>query len=221
MKRLLYFIPCLALIFASCDNEDEFHITRFAETYASLYADQVSDSLHLQYSDSWTASANADWFSFSPTSATMPSGYIAYETRIDITTTPNTTGKVRVGNLFVTSNQQAGITVFQHPFLNVEWPNITNVSEDESTLTCLDIVPDTTTSRYVIFTNYADGATLTSNSDWLTVPEDTYDAGEHMVLYTMEPNTTAEDRTAIITLTSNGISMPISIRQRKYAPTEE
>lgn len=219
MKRLLFFVPCLALMLASCGNDNDFHITRFAESYASLYADQVADSVHLQCSDNWTAQKNVDWFDISPTSATIPQDYIMWS-RIDITTTPNTTGKVRYGQIFITSNQPAGITVYHHPFLNVSWPYITNVSEDEDTFTCLDIKADTATTGQVIFTNYADGATLTSNSAWLTVSNETYDKGTHQVDYTLEPNTTTEDRTAIITLTSNGVSTPISIRQRAYVEAE-
>ena len=219
MKRLLFFVPCLALMLASCGNDNDFHVTRFYETAAVMYADQEVDSLHLQYSDNWTAQKNVDWFDISPTSATIPQDYIMW-TRIDITTTPNTTGKERIGNIMVTSYQPAGITVYQHSFLNVSWPYITNVSEDESTFTCLDIKADTATTGQVIFTNYADGATLTSNSAWLTVSNETYDKGRHQVDYTLEPNTTTEDRTAIITLTSNGVSTPISIRQRAYVEAE-
>ena len=220
MKRLLFFVPCLALMLASCGNEDEFHVTRFYETAAVMYADQEVDSLHLQTSDNWTAQKNADWFNMSPTSGTIPQGAVMW-TRIDITTTPNTTGKERIGNIMVTSYEPAGITVYQHSFLNVSWPLIGAKSVgDEIEYVCEDIVADTVTSRQVIFTTYADGATLTSNSAWLTVSNETYPAGEHTVTYSLEPNETTEERTAVITLTSNGVSMPISVTQRAYVAAE-
>ena len=65
------------------------------------------------------------------------------------------------------------------------------------------------------FAVYADGATLSSDAAWLVPATTTFNAGKHVVAIVAQENLATQPRTAMLTLTSNGISTPITITQAK------
>ncbi len=67
--------------------------------------------------------------------------------------------------------------------------------------------PDAWESTVMDGTAKADGVT------WLAIYPDHGDAGIHTVKITFEPNVTRKDRTASITVTCNGVSVPITVKQ--------
>ena len=68
----------------------------------------------------------------------------------------------------------------------------------------------------VIFTTYANNATLTSDAEWLTPVEENFaNAGRHVVNINCEANPTEVERSATLLLTSNGITTPITITQER------
>ena len=67
----------------------------------------------------------------------------------------------------------------------------------------------------VEFKVYADDATLTSNVDWLTPAMTSFSAGKYVVAIVANENELTQPRTGVLTLTSNGISTPITITQAK------
>lgn len=236
MKKLLLPIISMLAIFTACDSENEFHQTSFNKTSITMYADQVKDSVILFYADDWTARLNdASWLSLlnvvkndngeilsedkvSTLSGIMERGAMLMATPIYVTAEPNTSGKIRFTNLLISSHEAGAITITQLPLLNIAYPNYqfregTEASSEnvfyEGTYT------DEATEGIVVFTVYRNGATLTSDQDWVTPEADTFEAGYHEVKLTLQPNTTGEKRTATLTLTSGGISVPITIIQQK------
>lgn len=221
MKKIsTLWLGIATLLACACsENGNEFHQTYFYPQTPSgllLYADQETDSVALISYDSWTASPSAEWFAITPTSLTVPPGYSSRQ-RIDITTTPNTTGQLRRGVIQVDSYAKLGMAVSQTSWLNITSPSARydNGTDGESPVSAsfaMTVKADTTAAS-VSFQVFKDGATLSSSDAWITVPGDIYTAGSHKVTLTVEPNRTTEKRRATLTLTSNGVSTPVEVTQ--------
>lgn len=229
MKKLSAFLlPVAALCLMACsESEYEVHQTYFYPQNVSgmlFYADQESDTIRLVSYDSWTAKTSVDWLAVSPTQLTIPSGTGAVK-RLDITATPNTTGKNREGQIQVDSYFTIGMYVRQASWLNIHYPSGNPVSstqpddrttgvhhEDVQMDFSMKLKADTTSAE-IDFTVYKDGALLRSSEPWLTTPELMLTAGRHKVKLGVEKNESAEERSATLTLTSNGVSTPIRVIQ--------
>lgn len=179
-----------------------------------------------------------------PFSVTVPVGYIQRDS-IYLDIEPNTTGKMRTGLLTATSVfEKIGAVqqfITQAPYLNITTPSCTTTGENETikytfTLPVIssdgqyhtkvsDGKDDVTSVPYITFTVYSSDATLTSSEEWLTAEKAdngdsdkslTFSANKkHKVNLILSENKTGQQRSATLTLTSNGVSTPITVIQEK------
>lgn len=233
MKKIFFLATFVAALFTSCsESEYEFHETKFYPLLVNgmeLYADQTTDSTRVISYDPWTASAdfNLDtdaWFTITPTSCQFTAGEQFANMRIDITASPNTTGKIRSGYISVNSYFDIGMLVTQKTWLNIVRPHGSvetqdaagNALPEEEHKKVFSAYTFATENQFDIeFTVYADNATLTSDAEWLVPTATTFEAGTHKVAVVAKENLATEPRTANLILTSNGISTPITITQAK------
>ena len=233
MKKIVFFAAFVVALFTSCtESEYEFHQTYFSPQVAGgkvLYADQTTDSTRVISYDPWTAttvfaSGTDAWFTISPSECYFTAGEQYASTRVTITTTPNTSQKIRSGHIVVRSFDTVGMPVKQTTWLNIirpfgETKNYDSegilLPEEDRTMTFSGTTIATANQFEIEFTVYADGATLTADADWLKPATSTFAAGRHTVSVVAEANAEVTERTAQLILTSNGISTPITITQAK------
>ena len=232
MKKIFLFATFIAALFTSCsESEYEFHQTYFNPQLPEgkvLYADQTNDSTRVISYDPWIAvctfnnGSNA-WFSISPTECKFIQGQQFASTRIDITASPNTTGKVRYGYIAVSSFDVIKMPVKQTSWLNITYPfgeikefdeEGNSIPEEDRQVTFSGKVPASNQFN-IEFTVYSNDATLTSDAEWLKPSTTTFAAGYHSVAIVAEANPNKVERTANLILTSNGVSTPITITQAK------
>lgn len=222
MKQIpIFVLTASALLLAACSESSyEYHNTYFypQEPYGKvLYADQESDSTTLFSADDWTARSTAEWFTISPTSKTVPNGY-STSTRIDISTTANTGSSNRQGAIEVDAHDKIGMVVYQTTWLNIVNP-APRYEEDEAgsiegrKASFIGTAAASATSYELKFTTYKNGATLSCDAPWITLPERSFSAGAHTVNLTLTANADETPRTATLTLASNGVSTPITLTQ--------
>jgi hypothetical protein len=233
MKKFFFLATLVATIFTSCSkSEYEFHQTYFTPQEPNgkiLYADQESDSTRIISYDPWTASAVfnsgvTSWFTITPTECNFKAGEQFASMRIDIQGSINNTGKIRSGHIVVKSFDTVGMLVKQTTWLNIIRPFGEAVNydqtgnllpEEERYMKFTGEVPSTNNQFEIEFKVYADNATLSSNVDWLIPVASTFSAGKHIVVIVANENEQTEPRVGVLTLTSNGISTPITITQAK------
>lgn len=228
--KIIFLYTLLLSILGSCsESEFEFHQTYFTPQEPNgkiLYADQTKDSTLLVSYDPWKATleftdAN-EWFTITPNECEFEKGTQYKETKMYITTTPNTSGKTRTGHVHINtydikSYYLVGLNVTQHPWLNITLPHgIWNEEKGMETFTYNIHTPDEQ-NVVVSFTVYDNNATLTSNAEWLKPQSVSITAGkQHTVTVNITENTdTSAPRTATLTLKSNGIETPITVTQAK------
>ena len=112
MKKTQLFLMCgLTLLMGACEAEYGYHYTGIlvdkADSTATekiLYADQVSDSIHVKSLDPWNATIEAEnnWFEISPWGSEARPGSKS-ETRVDLKFSQNDTDKNRIGKINVKS----------------------------------------------------------------------------------------------------------------------
>ena len=233
MKKISLLATLVATILVSCSkSEYEFHQTYFTPQEPNgkiLYADQAIDSTRVISYDPWTASTAFNsgvnpWFTITPTECNFKAGEQYASMRIDINGGVNNTGKIRSGHIVVKSFDTVGMLVRQTTWLNIIRPfgevvNYDNTGnllpEEERSMKFAGSIPCTNNQFDIEFKVYANDATLTSNVDWLIPATSIFSAGNHVVAIVANENEQAEPRTGILTLTSNGISTPITITQAK------
>ena len=208
-----------------------------------VYADQTVDSTHVISTDNWTfTTTNASWVTatnksheVAPFTVTVPVGYIL-NSGVYFAIEPNTTGKMRTGLLTATSvYEKIGAVqqfITQAPYLNITTPSCVKTEVGETTqysFTVNGISADGKTSTkaipYITFMVYSSDATLTSSEDWIALEKNdegdsdkslTFSANNiHKVDLILSENKTGQQRSAILTLTSNGVSTPITVVQEK------
>lgn len=225
MKKItLSLLAVLALLVAACDNGSyELHQTFFYPQRPGgmvLYADQESDTVRLYSLDPWKASTQQSWLKVTPTETPMVNGEPSLSTLLTITTGTNTTGARRVGGVEVQSYDYVAMPVAQNAWLNITVPaptydtadgKLTAMLEADKVRFTLNAKADADTS--VVFKVYQDGATLQSDAAWLMPEESVFDAGEHKVRLALERNNTGAPRAAMLTLTSGGVSTPVTVVQ--------
>lgn len=214
-----------ATVFASCEGgKDERHYTAVGKQYIETFADQVTDSLKVQSYDSWTLTNQNDWFKVlcgtqtDNISVKVPASTLMQNT-LYISLTPNTTGQTRYASLQVSSSYGSTVstTLMQYPFLNVQRPAPVTSSATHTTTFTATLAAKPTGTQTVVFTVYTEGATLASSDESWLKPEKTegFKAGEQTtVSLSVEENTSAQERTATLTLTSGGVSTPITVTQQ-------
>lgn len=222
---------------SACSNGSyENHQFGFADTDGGvvMYADQTTDSTFVYSTDNWSFTCEADWLTARNGTQTAPfnvevrPGYIL-QSRIDIQTTTNTTGKQRTAILTATSSaDKVGSTylgVLQYAWLNVSMPS-TYTTNETTGITAFNMNEIQANGKqpggatpYVAFTTYADGATLTiKNGQWLHFASDaatTFEKNKQQrIELTIDENKTSEARTDTLTLTSNGVTSLITVTQQ-------
>ncbi|MBQ2122216.1 MAG: BACON domain-containing protein [Bacteroidaceae bacterium] len=216
---------CLALITAtmtSCLNgENEYHEIYFYPQRPEgivFYADQTTDTTTLVSYDSWTMTKEGEWFDASPNSQEIPVGSYGI-TRIGISTTPNTTGQNRSGRISINSYLSISTPIYQAAWLNITSPRpkYTNTDTNGSFNSLkarfeLELLTNAT-STSVHFYTYGKSATLTSDAEWLKPQISTYMTGAQMALINVEPNETSTARQAQLSLTSEGVTTIIYVKQ--------
>ncbi len=245
-------IAVCAVFAASCNDEDTgYHSTYFSPLNSGnkeLFADQTTDSVTVISYDTWTASVNADWLTLTlggktaPFTVEVPDGYVS-RTVMTLTMQPNTTGKVRSTPVSAASSSDkigtVQLGVVQYPFLKITNPSVSRITTStgatEYTFAMTGVAKDgyyhafdsqgkeTKTQPSVSFTVFADGATLTSGSDWITIVPQTDSEGKivegyakntvQTVKLNVAENATGQARTGSVTLTSNGVSTTVSVSQ--------
>lgn len=220
---------CAAAALQSClntDNENHgtYIYTNVGNGITELYADQVEDSLHVVSYDSWTARTQmldgGDWFTVSDLKCNVPVGYIVTQTVL-CKTTPNNTGQVRTGVLYIDSAfpEYGALStyIYQYYWLNISVPQATFENKENETprVKFADTLNATDNLALFACRVYAD-ATLASDVDWLSIkPEDQrLKPGSYGLKFVVSPNTTSEDREAHVTLTSNGVSNVVTYTQK-------
>ena len=219
MKKIIFLFT--AVLLAACGGtEDEYHQLYFyPQTVGGLelFADQTTDSITFVSTDDWTARAKGDWFTIDPTSYDIPSSALMVSKVIHILTTPNTTGNIRQGGIEVDSYDKLGMQVKQYPWLNIQYPSpsykgdegATDLENREFKLT----LPATMEYIPLIFTTYAEQATLTTDAEWLTLPDTVFSPGTHSFQPAIPANNTVEARTATLKLRSGELENEIHITQ--------
>ena len=168
--------------------------------------------------DSWQATKEGDWFSITPESFEVKPG-VSIFTKMTFTTTPNTTGKGRTGLVTIHAYHTISQSLYQTPWLNITYPFAQYTKGEDHTFATrkatfrLSLLSNETASK-VRFTTYAENATLTSNAEWVTPEKTIFLApNSYEVKLTIQPNKSKNPRTAQLTLTSAGISTPITVEQ--------
>lgn len=214
-----------ALLLGACsDGSNEYHSTYFVPVNnITTYADQPLDSVHVVSYDSWTLRNTADWVTVkmqeqtNNISVSIPEGYVSYA-RLDLHLQPNTTGQTRSALLQVVSSYEkigtVGNTLIQYPYLNIISPDVSTSAEGKPEFKLL--VKATPSEQPAMqFIVYDEQATLTSSESWI-VPSATsgFKTGEReKVTLNVTANTGSTERTATLTLTSNGISTVVNVTQ--------
>lgn len=221
MKPLL---PLLALVLglAACtEGSYEHHASYFYPQRPDgqlLYADQTMDTTLIYSLDSWQATKEGDWFSITPESFEVRPG-VSIFTKMTFTTTPNTTGKGRTGLVTIHAYHTISQSLYQTPWLNITYPFAQYTKGEDHTFatrkaTFRMALLSSATSSQVRFTTYAENATLTSNAEWVTPEKTIFLApNSYEVKLTIQPNKSKDPRSAQLTLTSAGISTPITVEQ--------
>ena len=244
-KKLLGGLLCCLMAFTACDNDNknEFHRLNFYPTLSSgkiWFADQSTDSIVLQTTDSWKLSVETQkgidkWLTATPESGTVPPNHIAAQ-RLTLAFAPNTTGKIRTARLNVTvsTDKIRGISLpaTQTSWLDVRRPqpvfprplvqdamrsNKYNGGGDPLPVfvEVLNAKASTTQCAFRLYDTDTEKHSLTSDADWLIVPAESAKpgAGAHNVKITYLENPDPTPRTAHLVLTSGGVTTYITYNQ--------
>lgn len=247
-KKLLGGLLCCLMAFTACDteNKNEFHRLNFYPALASgkiWFADQSTDSIVLQTTDSWKLSVETQkgidkWLTATPESGTVPPNHIAAQ-RLTLAFAPNTTGKIRSARLNVTTttDKVRRITlpatqtswldvrrpqpVFPRPLVQDQAPNKDNGGGDPLPVfvEVLNAKAGTTQCAFRLYDTDTEKHSLTSDAAWLVVPAESAKpaAGAHNVKITYLENPDPTPRTAHLVLTSGGITTYITYTQNARA----
>ena len=222
-------LGCLGL-FTSCGTEqEEFHSlqTGFANGRNFAFADEVKAGFVVIATDSWELTRDKTWVTLNynrqdmdKVQVTVPAGYTRRDT-VFIKMQPNETTDTLKCTISCQSAMSGGFAqrlFFHLPHLNISNPEIRKYPIEgyhcvadipASGIDIDDSVP------YIEFTPYAEGATLSSEVEWI-VPSATsdFESGKAArVTLAISKNTTGELRRGVVNVTSNGITTPVLIRQ--------
>lgn len=218
----------LGSLFSCFGNGSEQHGTNIYPmddgNIVEMYADETVDSFFVVSYDSWEATPYATdgaaiWFSISPNNMNIPEGYYG-QRAVVVRTEANHSGISRTGYVKMTTtyeNQQLMLPVYQYAWLDITTPqpSFTSNKLQEAKAVFATTLNTTATSALIAFSVHAP-ATLTSDATWLTIPESqtSFVPGKYAVQMNVEPNNTADDRVAHVTLTSLGISNEVTYTQK-------
>ena len=230
-------------LLTSCDNDtpNQLHQLNFIPLQSGgrlCYADQSTDTVGLQSTDSWTVAVATPqgtpaWLTAAPESGRVEANHFVTQP-LALRFSANTTGAVRTARLNVTaaagSTRTIGLPVVQLPWLDIRRPAPTVLrptgetdtpASAVTTATPIFIEPlpykaGTVVCGFVLY-DTADPAhhSLTSDASWLTLSaaDATPAAGHHEVTLTFTENPDHAPRTARLALTSAGVTTYITYTQ--------
>ena len=171
----------------------------------------------MQSSDSWTASVVGDFLSVTPDKETVPANYVM-RTKLTVAIEPNTTGSVREGRILIDAYDKIGMPVYQTAWLNIHTPEARYEYGENKALVGSKAFFEaeakaTDTQLALAFKTYRDGATLSCDAPWVSIPDSTFSAGQHTLSLACEPNPTDEARTATVIVSNAGIQTPVTYTQ--------
>lgn len=224
MKVLRFLLPAFLFLaaIAACNKETEFHQTRFlrpASTALPVYGDQEWDSIAFQSSESYELSTDVNWCKVDEMTKSLKIPYA--NALVDcfawLHFEPNTTGESRTAIVHLAAGEYSlDACIIQYPFLCITSPR--RYGEGLIPLTC-EADATQATLGFTAFGNWT--LTLAESVTWLQLARTQGTAGENTVTVNiLESNETAADRSAVVTLTSRGVSEPITITQKKRPETE-
>lgn len=203
-----------ALGLSSCsDAEQSFHQLAFEQPtnlVKELYADQRTDSIVFVSYDPWTATASEEWIVLSPTSGNTQAG-VGMRNIVHLNFRTNDTGLSRKATINVSSYFNGSCRVVQYPYINIIYPYARQ--QADGTYVFEHRLQASATTMPFVYYAFATQPSLTSDADWLTFNEEDVKTGRNTLTLQVSPNLTEEDRTAHLTLTSNGISTAVTIVQ--------
>lgn len=227
----------------SCDNDtpNQLHQLNFIPLQSGgrlCYADQSTDTVGLQSTDSWTVAVATPqgtpaWLTAAPESGRVEANHFVTQP-LALRFSANTTGTPRTARLNVTAaagtTRTIGLPVVQLPWLDIRRPAPTVLrptAETDTpasaltTATPVFIEPlpykaGTVVCGFVLY-DTTDPAhhSLTSDAPWLTLSaaDATPAAGHHEVTLTFTENPDHAPRTARLALTSAGVTTYITYTQ--------
>lgn len=230
-------------LLTSCDNDtpNQVHQLNFIPLQSGgrlCYADQSTDTVGLQSTDSWTVAVATPqgtpaWLTAAPESGRVEANHFVTQP-LALRFSANTTGAPRTARLNVTaaagSTRTIGLPVVQLPWLDIRRPAPTVLrptAETDTpasaltTATPIFIEPlpykaGTVVCGFVLY-DTTDPAhhSLTSDASWLTLSaaDATPAAGHHEVTLTFTENPDHAPRTARLALTSAGVTTYITYTQ--------
>ena len=228
-------LGAIAFSAAACsESTSEFHYFHVESPKTLIYADQSTDTLIIQSTDSWEATTEADWitpktFDFQITpDASMLQKRVMY-------ITPNKSGKINSSYFTIKCDGRTHRrTCIQASWMNVVSPGPKYYGpdgdiENPNELTDFTGVgvryemvkaPDETTGE-IIFNLYDKKATISTGDSWITLAQTSAEhtqaslSQQFKIEFTLEENQTGADRTGTITITTqNGVTQTISIIQK-------
>lgn len=218
MKILRFLLPLFALLtaFVACNKDTEFHQTRFqrpGNTPLLVYADQEWDSIAFQTTESFELSTNVSWCKVDERfkSLNIPYSNAFVDCYAWLQFEANTTGESRFAIVHLAAGDYSidGFIV-QYPFLCITSP--TRYGEGLMPLT----FQYNETQKELAFTSFGNWAlALKEPAAWLQLSRTEGGEGDMKVTVTSETNETGADRSAVVTLTSRGVSEDITITQYK------
>lgn len=215
-QHLIFPFAAIILAFAACDDDDNTY--DFAQIYypgsgTTVYADQTTDSLKFATTYDYELVVSADWLTIvtDSMSGTVPDGYyIVNEYLVEIE--PNTTDTTRIAYVYFNADGRTLTTYYyQYHYLDIDRPTRRNYQ-----FALTDSA--TQVSDSIIFTTYNDDWTLKFEDEqsWIRFATDadtTGTAGSYTVFYELDENTTASTRSAVMQLTSEGVTTEITVKQ--------
>lgn len=225
-KFLLFAVATAAFLFTSCNKESTYHTlgivypTQFSS--AVIYADQKVDSITFQTTDEVRLDPTNNWILIDDSlrHIQVENYYrLVYVLTLPVRFAANTTGEIRQGEVKVSStgdndwDQSAYASYTQLPWHKIYRPAPAYSYADYQIKDAKFELTDSATQA-------VDTLRFTTYENWtLTDAEFAHPAslsgkpGNQTVLLTIDPNTTAEERTSTIVLESRGVKTNIFVKQ--------
>ncbi|MCD8302101.1 MAG: hypothetical protein LUC44_03675 [Prevotellaceae bacterium] len=228
MRKIIFLSLAVACL-ASCDKESYRHsiaqVYPTPGTYGSLFADQLKDSIAFTTFDSYQITTNDSWVTIDPDLAYMKienSYWYEWYMSVPVTFEANATGETRDCMISVYNygpdDWSATMTI---SFLQFGWHNISrptpayeygsNTYPVRATFSLTDSATQVVDT--LAFTAYNDWTLACDDSTFVHLQSTSGSAGSNHAPITLSPNEESADRSAVISLTSSGVTTEITLTQ--------
>lgn len=232
IKTLFIVVSLLSLV-VSCADDPEMHKFSLDPGTFVLYADQTSGTFSFETYDSWTAEPQVDWITIEGDNyLDVAYNYMnLYHSTVTFTAQPNTTGRTRLGTIFVKTYYSSAIPFYQLGVLNVSHPRYAIRSwleeqahiPDEVIYELEDSAHWTEDSICFKVENDWELEFVGEAPEWIElVNNPAGSSGKNRVNFNLTPNTDTENgRETKLKLTSGEVSNEIVVRQLPAKKEEE